>query len=201
MNTQLDPTENSSATNKKVIGFDLDGVFLDFSELKRKLAAERGYDIALNETPSEIMAQKISVPVYKEMQWDLYARPPHAFSVPLIPGAKEGLQKVAGSGVPFFLISRRKFPDVPKKVLEGHGLWPDYFHEQNAFFVIEPKDKDIRAKALGITHYVDDEPKVLQAIESVPHRILFDPFGAYPEEEWYEKVGSWKEILSLLLGQ
>jgi len=199
MNTQLDQTKNSSVSNEKVIGFDLDGVFLDFSGLKQKLAKERGFDISLKETPSEIMARKVSFPIYDEMQWDLYARAPHAFSVPLVPGAREGLQKVVGSGVPFFLISRRKFPDVPKKVLEGHGLWPDYFHEQNAFFVIEPKDKDIRAKALGITHYVDDEPKVLQAIESVPHRILFDPFGAYPEEEWYEKVGSWEEILSRLL--
>ena len=198
MNKQLDLSKNSSAV-EKVFGFDLDGVFLDFSELKKKLAAERGYDVALNETPSEIMGAKIPIEVYDEMQWDMYARPPHAFMVPLVSGAREGLEEIVATGIPFFLISQRKFPEVPKKVLEGHGLWPTYFHDQNSSFVLEKKDKDIKARSLGITHYVDDEPSVLEALESVSNRILFDPFDAYPDNAIYERVHSWKEIIPRLL--
>ena len=78
------------------------------------------------------------------------------------------------------------------------GLWPKYFNESNAFFVVEPIEKNIKAKELGITHYVDDETKILNVLEDVPNKFLFDHMNVFPEGN-YAKVTSHEELAKYFL--
>jgi len=186
--------------NKKIIGFDMDGVIIDHMPNKVKLAAEFGFNITKEQTPSEILRTLMPTSQYKELQGILYDHLEVGLSAPLMPGVKEVLVKIKDKKIPYFLISRRKNREnqnMAVKLLTKHGLWPKYFNEKNTYFVREIKDKEIKAKALGITHYIDDERKVLTALVSVKNRFLFDRLGAFPNSE-YTRLTSWKEISRLL---
>src|SRR3989344_1333109 len=196
--------------NKKIIGFDMDGVIIDHSQRKVDLAKDFGFKIKKTETPSEIL-KKIITPlsVYRDFQRVLYDGLKTGLFSPLMPGVEPVLAKIKKSKIPYFLISRRKKEEPAIALLTKHGLWPKYFNEQNTFFVLEPEDKEIKAKALGITHYIDDEQKVLDVLRSVPNKILFDPLGVFKntspfrkvryKNSGYARVKSWKEIHDLLL--
>ena len=131
----------------------------------------------------------------------LYDSEEMALAPDIIKGAREGLERVRQSGRPYFLISRRGNWMMAVKMLERQGLWPKYFNRDNAFFVITPEDKDVKARSLGISAYVDDQPSVLEKLASVPNRFLFDQFrqfGALPFP--HKKVSSWDQILEEFLG-
>ena len=188
--------------DKKIIGFDLDGVFLDFSELKQRIAKERGFAVALHETPAEIYETLIPHDILEDIKKHIYYfEGAHALSVPLMPGARESLERVHKSGIPYALVSRRRSGETAIAVLERHGLWPAYFNETNAFFVKTREDKDLVAQKLGVTHFIDDEQKVLDAIPSVPNRILFDFLGAFLDTARYPRVGSWDELMEQILSR
>ena len=186
--------------NKKtIVGLDLDGVVLDHSKNKVELAKQIGVNLALSDTPSDIMCTKIEHTAYRELQAKLYDDIKFARKTPLMVGAKNGLHYLKSIGMPFVLITRRKTSDCALISLKFHGLWPDYFDNTNAFFVVEKKDKDAKAKALGVTHFVDDEWSVIEELKSVPQKFLFDPLLAYGNLEGdFYKVQSWEELLSHL---
>ena len=188
------------AVDKKIIGFDMDGVIIDHVPNKVKLAAELGFNITKEQTPSEILRTIMPTPQYRELQGILYDHPQIGLSAPMMPGVKEVLAKIKSKKIPYFLISRRKNRENPSmgvKLLVKHGLWPEYFNEKNTYFVKEVEEKEHKAKELGITHYIDDERKVLTALVSVKNRFLFDRLGAFPNSE-YTRLTSWKEISRLL---
>ena len=180
--------------NKIFIGFDLDGVILDHAPNKIQLAKSFGFDIQRHQTPSEII-NKIIVPrsKYLEFKYALYEDPRTALDVPLIPGAVSFIKNVTKAKIPFALISRRKSAENAILLLKKHKLWPKFFNENNVSFVMEPEDKDVKAIELGITHYIDDEPKVLAKLTSVKNKYLFDPLGAFPKAP-FQRVKSWKEL-------
>ena len=132
--------------------------------------------------------------VWEKFQNMLYDHPKFAFSTPLMRGVRSILADLKKKNIPIFLISRRKIPEVAIKILKKHLLWPRYFSEKNSYFVIHPKDKDKRAAKLGITHYIDDELKIINALASVPNRFLFDQFGVFKKSENYTKIKSWAEF-------
>ncbi|MBI5421402.1 MAG: hypothetical protein HZA35_03810 [Parcubacteria group bacterium] len=115
-----------------------------------------------------------------------------------MPGVVDALHEINSSGTPFFLISRRKNPEMAIKLLKVHGLWPMFFNKDNAYFVNDPIEKNERAHHLGVTHYTDDEVDVLRAVE-VPHSFLFDHLGVLKEDETYVHVKSWPILLDRLL--
>lgn len=188
--------------NKKIIiGLDLDGVILDHSLNKVELAKQFGFDITLADTPSDIMEKKISqdADIYASIKAKLYDDVKIARKTPLMPRAKEGLHFIKSTGLPYVLISRRRASECALITLKMHGLWPDYFDNSNTFFVSEKKDKDIKAKAIGVTHFVDDEPSVIAELASVPQKFLFDPLGSYKNLEGdFYKIQSWDELLQML---
>jgi len=189
-----------SVKSKKLIGLDLDGVILDHTENRIRLAKQLGFEVLPQETPVDILVKKIGIAAYQQMKKMLYENANLARSIPLMPGAKKGLHYLKTIGMPYVLISRRHPPDAAFVSLKVHGLWPDYFETTNAFFVVEKKDKDIKAKALGVTHFVDDEPSVIVELASVPVRFLFDPLGAYSEiPAGSAKVSSWAELLGKII--
>lgn len=184
---------------KKILGFDMDGVLVDNNPLKLKIAQNMGYKIKLADTPSEIIKQTLSPEDMKSLQVALYHDLEMSLGAELMPGLTKLLDKIRLAQTPYFLISRRSEPAIAIELLKVRGLWPKYFNESNAFFVITPEDKNTKAKELGVTHYVDDETKVLVILHDVPNKFLFDHLSVFPEHESYTKVASHGELAKYFL--
>ncbi len=183
--------------DKKVIGFDMDGVLLDHTEAKLLLARRFKLQIKRAETPSDIIKPLIPQSIYSRFQFNLNDDPQFRHLSLLMPGAKEVLEKIVRSGVPYFLVSRRKKPLIAIKILKYHGLWPKYFNKTNSFFVSTPEDKNIKAAELGITHYFDDQQTVLDKLVDVKSKFLFDYLNSF-KNSGYARVRSWKEVARLI---
>lgn len=180
--------------NNIVLGLDMDGVILDHTGLKITLARNLGFDILPHQTASEIIKTVLPEQSLRTLHFSLYSDPDTCFATFVMRGAGTLLEELGKQKIPYYLISRRRDPDMAIAVLREKELWPHYFNEQNSFFVEKPEDKNTKARALGITHYLDDEPKVLHALVDVPHRFLFDPHNAYPAHDHYTAVRSLQEF-------
>lgn len=179
---------------KAVVGFDMDGVILDNADSKIKIARTLGFEIKLHHTPSEIIRTILPQVVLEKLQSILYDDHKIALRTPLMRGIRKILSELSKKNIPIFLISRRKVPEVAIKILKKHLLWPKYFNKNNSFFVNEPKDKNTRAAQLGITHYIDDELKVINVLSKVPNKFLFDQFNVFKMNNNYTKIKSWSEF-------
>ncbi len=186
-------------STKKIIGFDLDGVIIDHSKNKIILARELGYKISKNQIPANILAQIMPTSVYKRLKYDLYDNPISALRAGLMPGVKKFILLLKKEKTPFLIISRRKGNfGIPIKILKKYGLWgAALFNDQNVNFVSCGEDKNTKAIELGVTHFIDDEPGVLDHMTGVKNRYLFDPYNSFPQTS-YIKVSSWNELHSQL---
>lgn len=180
--------------NKKIIGLDMDGVIINHTSLKLKLAEQFGFKLKPKETHSEVIKTIVSQPILEQIKWNLYDNPNFLKAISLMPGAKSGLSQFKKINLPFVLISRRKDSKLAIEVLKFHELWPKFFNTRNTFFVSEPEDKNIKARELGVTHYVDDEFSVLEKLNDVENKFLFDCFGNFEEIKKYTRVASWDEL-------
>ena len=185
---------NKLNVDKPIVGFDMDGVILNNANSKVKIARTLGFEIKLHHTPSEIIKTILPQVILEKLQNILYDDHKVALRTPLMRGIKKILEELSLGKIPIFLISRRKVPEVAIKILKKHSLWPKYFNEKNSFFVLHPEDKNVRAAKLGITHYIDDELKVINVLSKVPNRFLFDQFNVFKEADHYTKIGSWAEF-------
>ena len=181
-----------------VIGLDLDGVIIDHTETKIRLAKKIGYKLLPKDTPTEVINKILPDERWRELQYFLYADPKLSLSSPLMRGAKSMLNNFQKNNIDYLLISRRKSTIQALKLLEKHGLWPRYFNDVNTFFVAEPEDKNVKAVEFGVTHYIDDERRVLEKLVDVEHRFLFDRHRVFPETDFYKKIHSWTEFSSYL---
>ncbi len=186
------------SSGKIVLGFDMDGVLIDHADSKMRVAGKFGIDLKPEQTPSDVMHKLIPYEINQQIQNLLYDDRRYALRPLAMRGARTALKEITEKGTQIFLISRRKNPKVAIELLEKHGFWPDFFHEKNSYFVDEPEDKNRRAIELGITHYLDDEIRVLEKLADVPNRYLFDKYQIYPDNDLYRRVFSWQEFLSHL---
>lgn len=185
---------------KQIIGLDLDGVIVDNTKNKIKFAKKFGFELKPEDTPAEHINQVVPEKILTELKKLLYHDLESALQATLMLGAQDGLEAIKNSAIPYFLISRRKDPEIAIKLLQKRGLWPRYFNEENTFFVLEPEDKNVKAVELGVSVYVDDEPSVLSKLVNVEKRILFDRFQKFSRPTFAKaKVSSWKELLTHLL--
>lgn len=182
----------------KVIGFDMDGVIIDHTALRVKLAKDFGFTLRPEDTPSDVLRKLLPEDKRRAIQNAIYNIPETALRAGLMPGADEGLEKLTDAGLAFYLISRRKDPEIAIQLLSLHGLWPKYFNDKNSYFVEGAKEKDIEARRIGITHYTDDEAEVLTALQSVKNKILFDQYKKHLAEN-FVLASSWSELTKLLL--
>ena len=180
---------------RKIVGLDLDGVIIDHTENKLLLARRFGFSISREETPSDLMKQKIPKETREEIEGVLYDDPVIGLTPDLMSGAKTGIRVLSKLGLPYYLISRRKTKDTAIALLEKKKLWPFYFNEANTFFVKSPEDKNEKAKELGVSIYVDDQPSVIEKLTDVPAKFLFDYLKVYRERADYKKIHSWEEFL------
>ncbi|HEY9585527.1 MAG TPA: hypothetical protein VJJ02_02980 [Candidatus Paceibacterota bacterium] len=189
----------TSQEDNFVVGFDLDGVIVDHTQNKMRIAARYGVTLLPEETHSERMVNFFPHDIYREIQEQMYDDTDEALSAPLMEGAFGALASLREHDVPYFLISRRKKPVHALHLLEHRGLWGEYFSAENTFFVDRMDGKDLVARGLGVTHFIDDEARVLRLMPSVSHRILFDARGLFEEDTDLARVKSWSE-LSYILG-
>lgn len=180
---------------KTIIGFDMDGVIIDLAPQKMRLARERGFIISLRDTQSDLLKKALPENIRKEIQKKLYGEREYTLSAAIMPEVAETLEKLTKMEIAFFLISRRRSYDPAIKLLMSKGIWPQYFDRNNAFFVESSQDKNTVAKKLGITHFLDDELDVLEILDSVPNKILFDPVDAFPEWSLGTRITHWNELL------
>lgn len=183
--------------NKKIIGFDMDGVVLDHTKNKLLLAKKFNLNIKRKETPSDLIKHKMPLPVYRKFQIDLNDNPKFRYLCTTMPGVKQILAKLIKQKMPYFLISRRKKSISAIKILKHHGLWPKYFNKTNTFFVLTPEDKNAKAKELGVTHYFDDQQTILNKLVNVENKFLFDSVDVF-KNSGYTRVKSWKEVARLV---
>lgn len=188
-----------AVNKKKIIGFDLDGVIINHAPAKIKLAKRFGLKLKLAQTQSEIIKTLVNNQTLKLIQKHLYHDPEFLKSIPLMKGAKSGLLKLKNKNLSFVLISRRSEPEMAMAALKYHKLWPGFFNDKNAFFVAELEDKNIKAREIGVTHYVDDETGVLEKLVDVENRFLFDNLGIFKNTNGYIRVESWKELMEHFL--
>jgi phosphoglycolate phosphatase-like HAD superfamily hydrolase len=183
--------------NKKVIGFDMDGVILDHTQNKIRSAKKLGFSIKKEQTPSEIIRTIIPQSVYEEFKAYMYNDPTGSLKPRLMSGVKNTLNCIAKKNTPYFLISKQKNHRVALNILKHHALWPKYFNNKNTFFVDGSEAKDTKAVELGITHYFDDESRVLEKLVSVKNKFLFDHLDVFKNSP-YRRIKSWKEITKLV---
>ncbi len=185
-------------TDALIVGFDLDGVVIDHTQNKITIAARYGVHLRPEDTPTETLEHILSPEIHQALREQLYDDTDEALSAPLMEGAFNGLASLREHHIPYFLISRRKKPIHALHLIERRGLWGDYFTPENTFFVEAMKDKDIVAKRLGVTHYIDDETRVLELMPSVPHRFVFDSRSSSAQKGVYPCLHNWGEVGQVL---
>ena len=98
---------------------------------------------------------------------------------------------------------------IRSQTINPQATLPNVFERILTFFVIKPEDKNIKARELGVTHYVDDETGVLEKLVDVKNRFLFDNLGAFSaiggfasgekNIHGYTRVELWKELVEYFL--
>lgn len=180
--------------NNLVIGFDLDGVIIDHTQNKMLIASRYGIHLTPAETHAEHMANHFTSEMYREIKSQLYDSTHEGLNAPLMEGAFGTLAKLLESETPYFLVSLQKNPMHASQLLENRGLWGTYFTPENTFFAHSAEEKYAIAQSLGVTHFIDDEPNILDIMHNIPHRILFDSRELFAEKHEYKHVRSWTEL-------
>jgi len=176
------------------IGFDMDGVLLDHTDLKLALTQEFGVNIAAAQTHPETLVSLMPKEHYRQLKSKLYGDPIISKQALVMPGAVKLLRSLAEHNIRFTLISRRKEPIWARELLSHYGFAPHHFQDDNIFFVDSPEAKEVIARQVGITHYIDDEEKVLRCLTSVPNRFLMDPFHRVTASDQWTIVRSLDEF-------
>lgn len=183
------------------IGLDLDGVLIDHAAQKVLLARQLGVSIRPEQTNPDILRDIMKRADYIRLQDRLNEDPVVSLQSPLMPGALPLLSALADRGIPFTLVSRRRNPQWAKKILEHHGMRPAYLHDGNTYFVGKPEEKNHVALRKGITHYLDDQIRVLKHLEDVPNKFLMDPHGIWAPTHWFGVVHSLPDFLRRIITQ
>ncbi len=181
------------------IGFDLDGVIIDHTTNKLHLAERYGVHLSPEETHAEHMGKRFAPDVFAEIRHALYNETPEALAAPLVEGAFHGLSRLRDAGIPFALISLRQDPLAAEHLLERRGLWGGLFVPENVYFVRGAREKYETAASLGVTHFVDDEPNILDIMPTIPNRVLFDLHDQFPDRTDILRVRHWNELIDLLV--
>ncbi len=187
-----------STDEEIIVGFDLDGVIIDHTQNKMLVAARYGITLTPPQTHSEHMSGHFTKEMYREIKTQLYDSTHEALSAPLMEGAFDTLAKLRESQIPYFLVSLQKNPMHASHLLENRGLWGTYFTPENTFFAQNAEEKYAIAGSLGVTHFIDDEPNILDIMHDIPQRILFDARGLFPEKRDYVHVRNWTELGQIL---
>lgn len=185
---------------KPVIGFDLDGVIIDHSKNKEIILKHLGLSIKKKDLAIDILGTRVPLELWGAIRKFLYDHPKHSQKPPTFKGIRNVFELLKKRNVEYVLISRRRGEKAAIALLKKRKLWPRFLNRKNTFFVEHVSGKHEKAKELGVSHYIDDQPSVLKELKSVKKRFLFDPYGSHDHARHYKKIASWKEFLDELDG-
>ena len=179
------------------IGFDFDGVIIDHTKNKIKIAKELGYTIRAEEIPSEKLKKLIPLQDYRIIQKFIYNK-----GTPTAESMRGALQviKSLSENYHIVIISRRaeEMRKVALEWLKKHGFL-NYIKRKDIYFADTDNDKNIVAKRLKVHVYMDDKLGVLKLLKNVPNKILFDPHNCFQiKDKEIKKVESWQNVLPAL---
>lgn len=181
-----------------IIGFDLDGVIFDHTQNKIRIASRYGYELTPEDTHAEVMGALFPPEIYREIKSQLYDEVNGRQASPLMSGAFAGLATLKEKEIPYFLVSLQKNPMHAMHLIELHGLWGEYFTPENMYFVKNAEAKHRAASALSVSHFIDDEPNVLEVMTTINNRVLFDTRDLFSEKTEYQRVKDWSELGKVL---
>ncbi len=187
---------------KLKIGLDLDGVIIDHTLNKIKLAKKFGYFLNPSQTSSEIMEKIVPLEVKRFIQKSIYGRV--GLSSRQMKNSKKMLQKIVETFSVPYIISRRDYKFNQRKFalqwLKKNRFFPSLKRNRILFAKSEPLKNNI-CKKLNINIYLDDKIKVLNKLFSVKHKILFDPYGHHYKNppKSIKVVRNWEEFYKHLL--
>jgi hypothetical protein len=125
-----------------------------------------------------------------------------------VAGALESLRAVVQMGKfqEVWIVSKCG-PKVQKLTLEWLGALDFWcvtgIPQDHIRFCLEFWGKDPICRDLGVTHFVDDRPKVLNCLHTVDNLIAFNPkpkaISDYKQPRPMAVVANWQEALQLLL--
>ena len=174
------------------IGLDLDGVIIDHTKNKIKVARSLGFVVEPKDTVSEILENLMPKAKYRELQRCIYdeisltARPV-AYAIPTI-------RRLIQHGHRLFIISRRYRSS--KTALKWLGMYEvlPFIPKRRIAFVQKDEDKIVFVKKFAVDVFLDDKAENLAYVKGATYPVLFNDFEANINHGAYTEVRSWPEF-------
>ncbi|MBU0625243.1 hypothetical protein KKF05_02775 [Patescibacteria group bacterium] len=179
------------------IGLDFDGVIVDHSEHKIRLAADLGYRFEPWQTNTNVMAHLVPEEQYRNIQDIIYTH--LTLQAPPVVESLEHIRKLGGE---LYILSARRQAAVrfAQDWLQQHGVY-DVIPAQRIHFCGKSNEKGDYCRRLGIELFLDDKLAVLKVLDPQVKKYLFDSHGAAAKfglEHSYNIVSGWQEFASEL---
>lgn len=178
------------------IGLDLDGVIVDHTRNKIRVAKSLGFLVREDQAHEAILKQLMPEKRYRELQERVYGA--MSLGAKPVPSAKTTIRRLARKGHDLFIVSRRG-ENAPGALLwiKRHRVL-DSVPRRNVIFVSADAGKAPEVEKLGIEIFLDDKPTVLSYLETITHPVLFNNFRININSAGYAEVHSWKEFFTLV---
>lgn len=178
------------------IGLDLDGVIVDHTIHKMRVAKSFGFVVRKNQTHEAILKQLMPEEKYRALQAKVYGS--MSLGAKPVPSAKATIRKIARRGHKLFIVSRRgEHAREALSWLSRHRVL-DSVSRGNVTFVNEDAGKADVVKKLNIEIFLDDKPSVLDHLTAITHPVFFNNFRVHINSARYREVHSWEEFLNLI---
>lgn len=184
----------------KRIGLDFDGVIVDHSPNKLKLAEGLGCPLEHWQTNTNVMKRFLKSEEYEALQDCLY----YDFTPLAAPmdGALENIARLIDAGIEPYLISARDERSRPFAMewIRKHRL-TDLIPEARLNFVGGGDEKRALVERFGISIFLDDKISVLANLPETTRRFLFDQHDISKQIDLTGAdavVRTWKEFADLV---
>jgi hypothetical protein len=187
-------------TQPKRIGLDFDGVIVDHSANKLKLAEGLGCRLEHWQTNTNVMKRFLRPETYEAIQDCLY----YEFTPLADPmdGALENIARLVAAGIEPHIISARDDRSRPFAMewIQKYRL-TDMIPPERLHFVGSGDDKRALVESLGISSFLDDKMAVLAHLPETTRRYLFDQHDIAKQIDLAGSdavVRTWKEFVDLV---
>jgi 5'(3')-deoxyribonucleotidase len=179
------------------IGLDFDGVIIDHSSHKVRLAADFGYIIEPWQTNTNVMKRFVPEPYYSNLSEIIYS-----FLTPKAPPIVGSLDYISKLDGELYIISARRRNNIrfAQEWLSLHHIY-DLIPAERVFFCGNSNEKSDCCRQLKIDIILDDKLGVLDVLDTNVRKILFDDHGVSKRCEFqhgYETVSSWRDFFKIL---
>ena len=178
------------------IGLDLDGVIVDHTAHKMRVAKTLGFAVRENQTHEAILKQLMPEEKYRALQAKVYGS--MSMSATPIISAKRTIRRLAREGHDLFIVSRRGENAQDALLwLKRHRVL-DSVARRNITFVNADAGKAPAVKQYGIEIFLDDKPSVLDYLAAITHPVFFNNLKVNINSAQYTEVHSWEEFLNVV---